>query len=81
MLGNGNKLGLSISYEVQPSPDGLAQAFIIGEKFIGKSSVALVLGDNIFMVRDLRQCCSGRHQGLKGNCICIFSEDLQIRGG
>ena len=48
MLGNGNKLGLSISYEVQPSPDGLAQAFIIGEKFIGKSSVALVLGDNIF---------------------------------
>ena len=48
LLGNGNKLGLSISYEVQSSPDGLAQAFIIGEKFIGKSSVALVLGDNIF---------------------------------
>lgn len=48
LLGNGNKLGLSISYEVQARPDGLAQAFIIGEKFIGKSSVALVLGDNIF---------------------------------
>lgn len=48
LLGNGHKLGLSLSYEVQPSPDGLAQAFIIGEEFIGDSNVALVLGDNIF---------------------------------
>jgi glucose-1-phosphate thymidylyltransferase len=48
LLGDGNKLGLSLSYEVQPSPDGLAQAFIIGEGFIGDSNVALVLGDNIF---------------------------------
>jgi glucose-1-phosphate thymidylyltransferase len=48
LLGNGHKLGLSLSYEVQPSPDGLAQAFIIGEGFIGDSNVALVLGDNIF---------------------------------
>lgn len=48
LLGNGNKLGLRISYKIQPSPDGLAQAFIIGEDFIGDSNVALVLGDNIF---------------------------------
>lgn len=48
LLGNGNQLGLTICYEVQPSPDGLAQAFIIGEKFIGKSNVVLILGDNIF---------------------------------
>ena len=48
LLGNGNELGLDISYKIQPSPDGLAQAFILGEDFIGEDDVALVLGDNIF---------------------------------
>ena len=48
LLGNGKDLGLEISYKVQPSPDGLAQAFILGEEFIGDHNVALVLGDNIF---------------------------------
>ena len=48
LLGNGNELGLKLSYKVQPSPDGLAQAFIIGEAFIGSDDVCLVLGDNIF---------------------------------
>src|SRR5512133_679850 len=48
LLGNGNQLGISLSYAIQPSPDGLAQAFIIGAKFIGQDTVCMILGDNIF---------------------------------
>ena len=48
LLSNGSQFGLNLSYKVQPSPDGLAQAFIIGEDFIGDDKVAMILGDNIF---------------------------------
>ena len=66
LLGDGNAWGLNLSYAVQPSPDGLAQAFIIGREFIGKHPSALVLGDNIFYGHTLQQqlqSASGRDRG------------------
>ncbi|HHX2521889.1 TPA: glucose-1-phosphate thymidylyltransferase RfbA [Neisseria subflava] len=65
LLGDGSDFGISISYAVQPSPDGLAQAFIIGEEFIGSDNVCLVLGDNIFygqsFTQTLKQAAAKTH--------------------
>ncbi|ASK27537.1 glucose-1-phosphate thymidylyltransferase RfbA [Neisseria chenwenguii] len=65
LLGNGSDFGINLSYAVQPSPDGLAQAFLIGEEFIGGDSVCLVLGDNIFygqhFSQTLREAAARQH--------------------
>jgi glucose-1-phosphate thymidylyltransferase len=58
LFGDGSSLGLSISYATQVKPEGIAQAFLIGESFIGEDSVALVLGDNIFYGQELPQLLS-----------------------
>lgn len=55
LLGNGKQFGIELSYAVQPSPDGLAQAFLIGDEFIGRDAVAMVLGDNIFAGHGLKK--------------------------
>lgn len=55
LLGDGSQFGIKLSYKVQPSPDGLAQAFVLGEDFIGKDACAMVLGDNIFYGMGFRQ--------------------------
>lgn len=67
LLGDGSKFGINLSYAVQPSPDGIAQAFIIGEQFIGNDSCALILGDNIFygagLIQHLKNSIARAEQG------------------
>ncbi len=69
LLGDGSQLGLSFSYAVQPRPEGLAQAFIIGKSFIGKDPVCLVLGDNIFYGHNLTETLNRAIQLKKGGII------------
>ena len=71
LLGDGSDLGIRLEYAVQPSPDGLAQAFIIGEEFIGDDSVALVLGDNIFHGAGLGSALRG-NVSLDGGLIFAY---------
>ncbi|MDI1298763.1 glucose-1-phosphate thymidylyltransferase RfbA [Methylotenera sp.] len=72
LLGNGEKWGLNLQYAVQNSPDGLAQAFIIGEDFIGDSPSALVLGDNIFYGHHFNQLLSSAMQRTEGASVFAY---------
>ena len=69
LLGNGSKLGIHIEYKVQPEPKGLAQAFILGEEFIGGDSVCLILGDNIFYGKDFTKVLRDAQNKLDGAVI------------
>lgn len=72
LLGNGNQWGLNLTYAIQPSPDGLAQAFIIGEQFIANSPSALVLGDNIFYGHDFPHLLSSAMQRQTGASVFAY---------
>ena len=72
LLGDGSQWGMSLSYAVQPSPDGLAQAFLIGEQFIGNSPSALVLGDNIFYGHDLHTLLANADKQPSGATVFAY---------
>ncbi len=72
LLGDGSQWGMNLSYAVQPSPDGLAQAFVIGDKFVGNSPSALVLGDNIFHGHDFVQLLAGADSQQTGATVFAY---------
>src|ERR1041384_4611646 len=72
LLGDGSQWGINIQYAVQPSPDGLSQAFIIGDKFVGNAPSALVLGDNIFYGHDLVPLLSAADAKEKGATVFAY---------
>ena len=69
LLGDGSRFGVSFSYEEQPNPDGLAQAFLIGERFLGESPSALILGDNVFYGHELEQTLDDANAKMDGATI------------
>ena len=72
LLGDGSRFGINLKYEIQPSPDGLAQAFIIGEQFIGDDDCCMVLGDNIFYGNGLKHALSDAVENAKSGRGTIF---------
>lgn len=72
MLGDGSEFGVNIQYAIQPSPDGLAQAFIIGEEFIGKDKCSLVLGDNIFYGQNFPEVLSQANNQSSGATVFAY---------
>jgi len=84
LLGDGSELGIILSYKEQPSPDGLAQAFIIGEDFIGKNDVCLILGDNIFygqgLTKILEKCLKNVTEKQKATVFGYYVNDPKSYG-
>ena len=72
LLGDGSNMGISISYAIQPSPDGLAQAFLIGEDFIDGDSCSLILGDNLFFGNDLQKSLKNAASSSTGATIFAY---------
>ncbi len=72
LLGDGSRWGLNLSYAVQPSPDGLAQAFVIGRQFVGKDDCALILGDNIFYGHDFARQLARANVGTLGATVFAY---------
>ena len=81
LLGDGSQWGIRLSYAVQPSPDGLAQAFLIGERFIGKDPSALVLGDNIFYGHDFAALLQGANEQRNGATVFAYAVNDPERYG
>ena len=80
LLGDGSQLGMSLSYSIQEKPEGLAQAFLIGEQFIGDSSVALILGDNIFYGASLGRALADRNTTTEANIFGYWVSDARPYG-
>ena len=72
LLGDGSQFGIRLSYQVQPSPDGLAQAFLLGEEFIGQEACAMVLGDNIFYGNGFRKALKAAAENAEAGRATIF---------
>ena len=80
LLGDGTQLGCAFSYAVQPEPNGLAEAFIIGEEFIGKDKVALILGDNIFYGSGLSELMQAQNNPTGGVVFAYHVQDPERYG-
>ena len=81
LLGDGRKWGIRLRYAVQPKPNGIAQAFVVGRKFIGKDAVALVLGDNVFHGHDLTTLLQKASAKKRGATIFAYPVDKPERYG